>query len=149
MKTNTEATMTTQDSQSELREKLTCIMGGCIGSHENCFYETIEDAEIGSAEETKQMVDMQISLIEAYVTTRVKEATISVQQDLEDMKRFIAALLVQSGGVVTVTKRTLIEIPTPSKIDFEQLANVDGSITMALRQDDYEALTTTTNGREE
>jgi hypothetical protein len=68
------AAMTTQDSQSELREKLTCIMGGCIGSHENCFYETIEDAEIDSAEEMKQMVDMQISLIEAYVTSRVKEA---------------------------------------------------------------------------
>ena len=66
--------MTPTEQDKELREKLTCIMGGCIGSHENCLYETIEDAEIGSAEEVKQMVDMQILLIEAYVTTRIKEA---------------------------------------------------------------------------
>ena len=141
--------MTTQDSQSELREKLTCIMGGCIGSHENCFYETIEDAEIGSAEETKQMVDMQISLIEAYVTTRVKEAIVSAKQDSDDMSRFIAALLIQSGGSVTVTKRTLREIPIPSNIHFEQLANIDGGITMSLAQDRIESLTTTTNGNGE
>lgn len=120
----------TQDSQSELRKKLTCIMGGCIGSHENCFYETIEDAEIGSAEETKQMVDMQISLIEAYVTTRVKEAE---AEEVEMAADFAEDVLQQfgyngkSGGLST-------------------LEWAEGIIK---RHKKLQALTTTTNGKDQ
>ena len=51
-------------SDEELREKLACIMGGCIGSHSDCYYERIsEDAPVDSLEEMQQMITMQIDLI--------------------------------------------------------------------------------------
>lgn len=78
------------------------------------------------------------NIIEEDIENRVNEALevaiVAVKEDLRDMKKFIAALLIQSGGQVTVTKRTLEEIPTPSKIKYEQIVNIDGSITMALEK---------------
>ena len=57
-----------------------------------------------------------------------------VSQDMDDMARFIAALLTQFGGSITVAKKTLVDNPIPSKVTFQQYVNLDGSITMKIEQ---------------
>ena len=59
----------------------------------------------------------------------------SIQEQADDMARFIAALLIQSGGSVKVTNRTLKEIPIPSSVNFERFDNVDGSIEFRLKKE--------------
>lgn len=71
----------------------------------------------------------------------------SVQKESDDMARFIAALLIQSGGSVKVTKRTLQEIPVPSSITFERFDNIDGSIEFRLK-DELNAKLTSNKSKE-